>query len=122
MAEGLVNSLYAKVLRASSAGTKPSQVHPVAIEVMAEMGIDISNQRSKGLREFQGQSFDCVVMVCSDAAETCPFFPGGREQIHHAFLDPASATGNEQEILNVFRKSRNEINKWIIDDLVLARR
>ena len=121
MAEGLVNSLYSKVLRAESAGTKPNQVNPLAIVAMAEMDIDISNHKSKSLSEFEGQQFDYVVMVCSDAAETCPFFPGGGEQIHHGFDDPASVEGTDEERLRAFRKSRNEINKWIIDNLVLPR-
>jgi len=121
MAEGLVNSLYSKVLSAKSAGTRPSQIHPFAIQVIAEMDIDISDQRSKKLSEFEGQRFDYVVMVCSDAAETCPFFPGGKEQIHHGFEDPAAIQGTEEVKLRAFRKSRNEINKWIIDNLVLGR-
>jgi len=119
MAEGLVNSLYSKVLNARSAGTKPGQVHPFAILAMAEMDIDISDQRSKKLSEFEGHRFDYVVMVCSDAAETCPFFPDGQEQIHHGFEDPATVGGTEAEKLRAFRRSRNEINKWIIDNLVL---
>jgi arsenate reductase (thioredoxin) len=121
IAEGLVNSLYSSVLRAKSAGTKPGVVHPLAIKVMAELDIDISAQRSKGLSEFKEQEFDYVVMVCSNAAETCPFFPGGKEQIHHGFDDPSEVDGTEEERLNAFRKSRNEINKWIIDNLVLPR-
>lgn len=120
MAEGLVNALYPKVLTAKSAGTAPSGVHPLAIKAMSEMGIDISGQRSKGLDEFEGQEFDYVVMVCSNAAETCPFFPGGRKQIHRGFEDPASAVGTEDAKLQAFRNARNEINKWIIDNLVLA--
>jgi arsenate reductase len=60
-------------------------------------------------------------MVCSDAAETCPFFPGGKEQIHHGFEDPANVEGTDEEKMRAFRKSRNEINKWIIDNLVLDR-
>lgn len=120
IAEGLANSLYSSVLTAKSAGTKPSMVHPLAMRVMAELDIDISGQRSKSLDMFEGQDFDYVVMVCSNAAETCPFFPGGRVQIHHAFDDPASVDGTEEEKLRAFRKSRNQINKWIIDNLVLS--
>jgi arsenate reductase (thioredoxin) len=119
MAEGLVNALYSKVLTAKSAGTKPGQVHPLAIKVMAELDIDISTQRSKGLIEFKEQQFDYVVMVCSNASDICPFFPGGKEQIHHGFDDPSEVVGTEQDRLAAFRKSRNEINKWIIDNLVL---
>lgn len=120
MAEGLVNSLYSKVLMAESAGTTPSKIHPLAIKVMTELGIDISHHRSKHLDEFEGREFDYVVMVCSNAAEACPFFPGGREQIHHGFDDPVGVEGNEKRRLEAFRKSRNEINKWIIDNLVLT--
>lgn len=120
MAEGLTNSLYSKVLSAKSAGTRPGQVHPMAIQAMAEMDIDINRQESKGLDVFEGQEFDYVVMVCSNAAETCPFFPGGRKQIHHSFEDPASVEGTIEEKLRAFRKSRNQINKWIIDNLVLS--
>ena len=121
MAEGLINGLYSSILTAKSAGTKPGQVHPLAIEVMAEIGIDISDYRSKGLVEFKDQEFDYVVMVCSNASETCPFFPGGKEQIHHSFEDPADMVGTEEKKLEAFRKSRNEINKWIIDNLVLPK-
>jgi arsenate reductase len=119
MAEGLVNALYSKALTARSAGTKPGQVHSLAIQAMKELDIDISQQRSKALSEFKGQEFDFVVMVCSNAAETCPFFPGGKEQIHHGFDDPAEVEGTMDERLRAFRKSRNEINKWILDTLVL---
>lgn len=119
MAEGLVNFLYSRVLIASSAGTRPGEVHPMAIRVMEELDIDISRYRSKSIDEFEGQEFDFVLMVCSNAAETCPFFPGGREQIHQGFDDPAEAVGSEEDQLQAFRRSRNEINKWIIDNLVL---
>ncbi len=120
IAEGLVNNLYSKVLKAQSAGAKPTMVQPLAIKVMAEMGIDISRQRSKGLEEFEGQEFDYVVMVCSKDAETCPFFPGGRKQIFQSFDDPVAVNGTDEERIQAFRKSRNEINKWIIDNLVLS--
>ena len=113
IAEGLANSLYPSVLEAKSAGTKPSRVHPLAIKVMSELNIDISNYRSKSLHEFEGQEFDHVVMVCSNAAETCPFFPGGKNQIHRGFDDPAEVEGTDKEKLDAFRKSRNEIRAWL---------
>ncbi len=119
IAEGLVNSLYSSILRAESAGSKPTQVHPLAIDVMAEMDIDISKNRSKGLKEFEGREFDYVVMVCSNDSDICPFFPGGKEQIHHAFYDPGEVSGTKEENVIAFRHARNEINKWIIDNLVL---
>jgi arsenate reductase len=122
MAEGLVNTLYSRSLRAESAGMIPTKVHPLAIKVMAELDIDISNQRSKSLDEFEGREFDYVVMVCSNAAETCPFFSGGIEHILHSFNDPVEVNGTEQVKIRAFRKSRNQINKWIIDNLVLLRK
>jgi arsenate reductase len=79
MAEGLVNFLYSKVLIARSAGTRPGNVHQMAIRVMEELDIDISRHRSMSIDEFEGQEFDFVIMVCSNAAEVCPFFPGGEK-------------------------------------------
>lgn len=119
IAEGFVNGLYSKTLKAQSAGTVPTLVHSNAVSVMEEIGIDISDHRSKSLEEFEGQEFDYVVMVCSNATETCPFFPGGKVQIHHGFEDPVAGMGTEDEKMLIFRKIRNEINKWIIDNLVL---
>jgi arsenate reductase len=118
MAEGLVNHRYSRSLCASSAGTHPSVVHPLAIKAMTEIGIDISRQTSKGLSEFEGQTFDYVVMVCSDEAETCPFFPGGKEQIHHSFENPAAVEGSEAEKMNAFRKARDEIDRWVVENFI----
>jgi len=112
MAEGLVNRFLKGRYHAESAGTKPGRVNPYAIWVMKELGIDISLARSKSLKEFEGKEFDFVVTVCSNAAETCPFFPG-REHLHQAFEDPALATGTEEEMLRVFRASRDQIRAWI---------
>jgi arsenate reductase (thioredoxin) len=113
MAEGLVNALYADRFVAVSGGTKATRVHPGAIKAMAEIGIDISGHRSKSIAEFEGRRFDYVVMVCDEKQDACPFFPGGETYLHHAFDDPASCTGTEEEILACFRKSRNEIRTWI---------
>lgn len=112
MAEGLVNHYLAGDYKARSAGTKPDGVHPMAIKVMAEIGIDISSHRSKHLDEFKGQEFDYVVTLCSDAEEICPFFPG-KEHSHQGFQDPAAAKGDEKERLEAFRHSRDEIRTWI---------
>jgi arsenate reductase len=79
---------------------------------MSELGMDISGARSKSLREFEGKEFDFVVTVCSNAAETCPFFPG-KEHIHQGFEDPAAAEGPEERRMGVFRASRDEIRHWI---------
>ncbi|MGZ4886776.1 MAG: arsenate reductase ArsC [Candidatus Aminicenantales bacterium] len=113
MAEGLVNAFYADRFRAFSGGTEATRVHPAAIKAMAEIGIDISAHRSKSIDEFIDQRFDYVVMVCDDSQLDCPFFPGGKEYIHNAFEDPAACTGTEEEVLNCFRRSRDEIRQWI---------
>ncbi len=113
IAEGLVNALYDDRFEAVSGGTTATRVHPAAIKAMAEIGIDISGHHSKSIDVFEGRRFDYVVMVCDDKQADCPFFPGGKEQIHHAFEDPAACTGTDEEVLACFRKSRDEIRAWI---------
>jgi len=114
MAEGFIKALYSDKYKAYSAGTTPSSVNPYAIRVMKEIGIDISNQRSKSINEFRGEIFDYVVTVCDNARETCPFFPG-KKVIHKGFQDPASVEGREEEKIAIFRKVRDEIKHWIIE-------
>ena len=118
IAEGLVNALHADRFEAVSGGTMATRVHPGAIEAMAEIGIDISGQRSKSIDEFEGRRFDYVVMVCDEKQADCPFFPGGKEYIHQAFDDPAACAGTAEEILVCFRKTRDEIRRWIEETLV----
>ncbi len=113
MAEGFVNALYSDRFQASSGGVEPTGVHPAAIKAMAEVGIDISGHRSKSIEEFEGQPFDFVVMVCDDSQTGCPFFPGGKEYVPHAFPDPAACAGTDDEVMACFRKSRDEIRAWI---------
>lgn len=114
MAEGFIKALYSDKYKAYSAGTTPSSVNPYVIRVMKEIGIDISNQRSKSINEFRGEIFDYVVTVCDNARETCPFFPG-KKVIHKGFQDPASVEGREEEKIAIFRKVRDEIKHWIIE-------
>ena len=118
MAEGLVNALYGNRFQAFSGGTEATAVRPEAIKVMAEIGIDISGHRSKSIDEFIDQRFDHVVMVCDNAARDCPFFPGGRNYVHHTFKDPAACEGTEEEILDCFRLSRDEIRRWIVENFI----
>lgn len=117
IAEGLVNSLFFKNYKAYSGGTNPSKVKPLAIQVMKEIGIDISHHRSKNIREFYGEDFDLVVTVCDNAKKVCPVFPGAKNTIHKSFKDPAEATGTKEQILTVFNKIRDEIKEWLIDYL-----
>ncbi len=116
MAEGWLNALYGDRLRAVSAGSAPSgYVHPKAVQVMAEAGIDISDGRSKSLEEFLDEPFDYVLTVCDSAAEACPVFPGPGQRVHRDFIDPAAALGSDDEVLAVFRRVRDEIRDWLAD-------
>lgn len=112
MAEGLLRARGGGRFDVSSAGTHPRTVHPLAIQAMREIGIDISEAagyRAKSLEEFVGQPIDLVVTVCDEAAEECPFFPGARRQVHWGFPDPSAATGSVAERLAVFRSVRDAI-------------
>ena len=113
IAEGVMNQIYGEVFEAFSAGTEPSSVNPFAIDVMGEIGIDISRHRSKSVEEFLEQDFDYVITVCDQANEVCPFFPGGKERIHKGFVDPAEVQGSDLEKRAAFRKARDEIMEWI---------
>jgi arsenate reductase (thioredoxin) len=110
MAEGFLKS-FDKELEVFSAGTKPSfAVHPKAALVMNEAGIDLSKNYPKNVDKFINQSFDYVITVCGNANESCPAFIGiVKERIHIGFEDPAEAKGTEEEILNEFRRIRDEI-------------
>ena len=113
MAESLLRSLYGTHYDAFSAGTEPLGVNPIAIKVMAELGIDISAYHSKHIENFRGKEFDYVVTVCDHAKETCPFFPGGKIFLHQGFEDPSTSTGTEEEVLTCFRRVRDGIRDWI---------
>jgi len=109
MAEGWLNRLGAGRFEASSAGTEPSVLHPLTVQVMAEAGIDISGQRAKGLDAFVEEPFDYVITVCDDANEACPIFPNARHRLHWSFPDPSRAQGTPEERLAVFRQVRDGI-------------
>jgi len=117
MAEGLVNRDLAGRFRAFSAGTDPSSVHPLAIEAMREVGIDISRHRSKNMDEFARERFDYVITLCDQANEICPVFFGGTRRLHMGFPDPAAAGGGEDGRREAFRKVRDQIRKEVEDFL-----
>ena len=104
MAEGVLRHYGKGKYEVFSAGTHPSSVHPIAIRLMEEIGIDISRHRSKSVEEFLGQKFDIVITVCDNAQAGCPAFPGGGRQIHWPFPDPAV---NSDE----FRRVRDMIHE-----------
>ncbi len=112
MAEGILRSIDPG-LNISSAGTFPaSRVHPRAIQVLGEIGINISDQKPKSVDQFVDQSFDLVVTVCDDANESCPTFQGDvRARIHSGFDDPSFVTGSEEYVMSEFRRVRDEIHQ-----------
>lgn len=112
MAEAFIQKLNPEA-EVFSAGTKPEkQVNPNAIKVMAELGIDISKHYPKMVDDFLNTAFDYVITVCDHANETCPLFAGEvKHRIHKGFEDPASAKGTEEEILNEFRRIRDQIHE-----------
>ena len=115
MAEALVNHDLAGRVEAFSAGIKPSFVHPLAIAVMKELGIDISIQRSKGLDEFPTQKFDYVITLCSQADEACPVYFGGTKKIHMGFPNPTVKTENGEEEIAVFRRVRDQMRERLVE-------
>lgn len=113
MAEGLLRQDAGDRFEVHSAGTQPGAVRPEAIEVMREIGIDIGHQRSKHVREFEGQHFNTVLTVCDHARESCPVFFGTATRLHHDFDDPAAVSGTEEERLAVFRRVRDNIRQYL---------
>ena len=110
MAEGILRNAASELIEVASAGSNPSgYVHPKAITVLDEIGIDISSHTSKHMNDFLDQDIHTVITVCGNADQECPTYPGQFHRHHWGFEDPAHAEGNEDEVMEVFRKVRNEI-------------
>jgi len=115
MADGLINHDFAGQIEAFSAGTEPHGLNPKAVAVMAELGIDISANSSDHISQYEGHAFDYVITLCGDANDKCPLFFGGVKRIHMGFEDPPKATGSEEEVMNVYRRVRDEIRTQLGD-------
>ena len=114
MAEGMFRARYGDQYEVSSAGTHPSsQLSPRAVQVMQEIGIDISGHRPKHIDEFSGVSFDIVITLCDRAHEECPILPRAKTMIHKGFPDPHLTPGDDEGILDGYRSVRNLISAWI---------
>jgi len=110
LAEGILRHLAGDLFDVHSAGSNPAgYVHPKAIEVMREIGIDISGHTSKHMNQFLDRKIDTVITVCGNADQACPMFPGQVNRYHWGFDDPAHAKGTDEEVLNVFRRVRDQI-------------
>jgi arsenate reductase (thioredoxin) len=113
MAEGLMREMGGNNFEVKSAGISPTQVRSEAIEVMKEIGIDISQHFSKDVDRFVADTFDYVITVCDNANEHCPVFPGQARHIHWSFADPAQVEGDEATKLSAFRTIRDQIKQRI---------
>jgi arsenate reductase len=110
LAEGILRAELGDQWRVASAGSKPAgYVHPLAIRVMKEIGLDISPHHSKHLNEFLNEDVETVITVCGHADQACPMFPGQINRHHWGFEDPAQAAGTDEEKLAIFRRVRDEI-------------
>jgi arsenate reductase len=133
MAEGLLRHLYGEKYEVFSAGSNPTQVNPFAVKVMAEIGIDISEQSSKSIEEFRSKEIELVVSVCRSSAKlmcslcSSPIvmgkpeiinttIPGAKHYLHHGFDDPSEVDGSDEEKTLAFRRARDDIKQWISDN------
>lgn len=122
MAEGILRRAAGDILEVRSAGSNPAgYVHPLAIRVLGEIGIDLSAHRSKHMKEFFDHDIETVITVCGNADQACPVFPGQINRHHWGFDDPAKATGSEEKVLAVFRRVRDEICR-VFDAYAAGRR
>jgi len=115
MAHGWLAHLGGDKVEVCSAGTRPKGVHPLSIEVMKDVGIDLSKYTSDHVDQYSGENFDCVITVCNSAKESCPFFPGAERIVHHAFEDPdypELARDDPEAFKAVFCRIRDEIGQW----------
>ena len=113
MAEGFLRALGGDRFEAASAGTEATRVHPLAIRAMHEVGIDLDGHSSKTFDRLLDQAWDCVITVCDNANESCPFFPGAASRLHWSFEDPSAAKGTDDEKLAEFRRIRDQIRARI---------
>jgi len=113
MAEAILNKLYGDRYTAFSAGTDPTQIDPLVVLVMREIGVDVSDCRSKGLNLFNNSNMDYAITLCDQAKESCPYYPGGIEHLHKGFSDPSELKGKTEDVINGYRRIRDEIQNWI---------
>jgi len=113
MAAALVNSLLGESYEAVSAGSSPRPLRPEAVQVMKELGIDITGHRPTSIKDLGDERFDFLVTLCPDTEEMCPFYPGAREVMHHGVNDPPGIDGDERARLSAYRAMRDDIRGFI---------
>ncbi len=115
MAEGFLRAMAGDGFEAGSAGTEKTSVNPLAIRVMAELGIDLGGHTSKLYDDVASEAWDYLITVCDDANERCPWVPGSVQRLHWSFADPSRATGTEEQRLAAFRRVRDQIRERLTD-------
>ncbi|MFB6249562.1 MAG: arsenate reductase ArsC [Salinibacter sp.] len=115
MAEGLLRDRHGDRYDVYSAGPEQAHVRPLAVQVMEEIGVDLSGHASTTIEDLGDRTFDVVVTVCDAAREACPYLPAEKENLHRSFEDPSAAEGSEEERRAVFRRVRDELAAWIDD-------
>jgi arsenate reductase len=121
MAEAFLNELGAGRFQAFSAGTEARGLHPLAVQAMAEIGVDISLQKSKTVDRFIGEPFDLVITVCDEANEACPYLPNARERRHWSFPDPSAVGGDDDARFAAFTEVRDAIRERVEHELLAVR-
>jgi arsenate reductase len=111
MAEGIARLIAPEGVTVYSAGSEPSQVNPLAIKVMKEVGIDISGHHSKSVAEIPVDHIGAVIMLCAD--DVCPTFPGKVRRLHWPLQDPATEQGSDEDVLGAFRRVRDQIREKV---------
>lgn len=112
MAHGYLEKFGGNEVKVYSAGIETHGLNPRAVAAMKEDGVDISHHTSNNVNEYRDVPFHWILTVCDHARENCPYLPGNAKRVHHSFPDPAKATGTEEEIMNAFRVTRDEIREW----------
>ncbi len=118
LAESILRNKSSDIYQVFSAGTKPTAVNPIILDILTEMGIDTSNLESKHINAFLGMEIDLVVTVCDSAKETCPFFPNAKKYLHKNFDDPNTFVGTEENIRKEVKRVTNEITDWIEEEFI----
>jgi arsenate reductase len=115
VAEAFLRHLTFSRVEVYSAGIVPKNINPLAVKVMKELGIDISQNRSRSVNEFYNDRFDFIITLQDEAREKCPIFQGSHTKIHKSLDDPGQVKGNDNQKLEIFRKSRDQIKDWVTD-------
>jgi len=118
MAEAFLNNIYGDRYSAFSAGSDPTQIDPLVVLVMNEIGVDVGNYRAKSVSVFENQLFDAIFTLCDQARESCPYVSGGGIHKHKSFSDPSEFKGKPDVVISEYKRIRDEIKEWIEEEFL----